>query len=158
MVAGGHSFANSHRSRAWEIMRSGANERGRGGDSIPYLTYHGDASWWPNFAGEESVGGSVSGYSWAAALLFLVAALGIRGGAGGGGQGEGAAQGEELAAARQGKWWRWQGGAWPFFTRCRGLRMHIAGCEGASLAMREKGAQPCWMQGRETRAQGDAGV
>jgi hypothetical protein len=53
MVAGGYSFANSHHSRARKIMRSGANERGRRGDLIPYLTYRGGASWWPDFAGEE---------------------------------------------------------------------------------------------------------
>jgi hypothetical protein len=55
MVTGGHCSSNSRRSRAREVARSGANERGRRGDSIPYLTYRGDASWWSNFV--EEVGG-----------------------------------------------------------------------------------------------------
>jgi hypothetical protein len=44
MVPDGCNFSNSRRFRAWESARSGANERGRREDSIPYLTYHGDAS------------------------------------------------------------------------------------------------------------------
>jgi hypothetical protein len=57
IVAGGHNFSNSRLSRAREVGRSGANERGRRGDSIPYLTYQGDASWRSNFAGEEAPAG-----------------------------------------------------------------------------------------------------
>jgi hypothetical protein len=53
MVVGGYNSSNSHRSRAREVARSGANERGRRGDSIPYLTYRGDASWRSNFTREE---------------------------------------------------------------------------------------------------------
>jgi hypothetical protein len=56
MVAGGYCFSNSRQSRAREIARSRAKERGQGRDSIPYLTYRRGASWWPDFAGEE--GGS----------------------------------------------------------------------------------------------------
>jgi hypothetical protein len=63
MVAGGYCWPISQCSRAHEITRSGANERGQRGDSIPYLTYRGDASWWPNFAGEDGGGGSVLGGS-----------------------------------------------------------------------------------------------
>jgi hypothetical protein len=59
MVAGGCCLSNPRRSRAREIARSGANERGRRGDSIPYITYRGDASWWSNFTTEEGSGGSV---------------------------------------------------------------------------------------------------
>jgi hypothetical protein len=57
MVVSGYCFANSHHSRAWEIVRSGAKERGRRGDSIPYLNDCRGASWWPDFAGEEGDGG-----------------------------------------------------------------------------------------------------
>jgi hypothetical protein len=38
MVVGGYCFADSRRSRAREIVRSGAKERGEGGDSILGLT------------------------------------------------------------------------------------------------------------------------
>jgi hypothetical protein len=55
MVTGTHCWPNSQRSRAREIARSGAKERGQRGDSIPYLTYHADASWWLSFAGEVAV-------------------------------------------------------------------------------------------------------
>jgi hypothetical protein len=55
MVAGAHCWPNSQHSRAREIGRSGAKERGRQGDSIPYLTYRADASWWLNFIGEVAV-------------------------------------------------------------------------------------------------------
>jgi hypothetical protein len=44
MVVGGYCFGNSRQSRAREIARSRANERGRRVDSIPYLTYRGGAS------------------------------------------------------------------------------------------------------------------
>jgi hypothetical protein len=61
MVAGGYCWLNSWHSRAREIARRRAKERGRRGDSIPYFTYRGGggASWWPNFAGEEGGGGSI---------------------------------------------------------------------------------------------------
>jgi hypothetical protein len=70
MVAGGYYFSNSRRSRAWEVARSKANERGRRGDSIPYLTYRVDASWWSNSAGEEA---AVALFR-AVPLLFVAAA------------------------------------------------------------------------------------
>jgi hypothetical protein len=79
-----------------------ANESRRRGDSIPYLTYRGGASWWLNFAGKEGGGGSVCGCSWTVALLFMAAALGIRGGVGGGSQEEGRRAGGRLWGGRQG--------------------------------------------------------
>jgi hypothetical protein len=57
MVAGSYNSSNSRHSRPWEVARSGPNERGQCGDSIPYLTYRGDASWWLNFIGEEAAAG-----------------------------------------------------------------------------------------------------
>jgi hypothetical protein len=51
---GGYFSSNCHRSRAREVARSGANERGRRGDSIPYLTYRGDAPWRSNFMEEDA--------------------------------------------------------------------------------------------------------
>jgi hypothetical protein len=51
--------------------RGAGQERGRRGDSIQYLTYRGDASWWPDFAGEEGGGALLR----VVALLFL----GVRG-------------------------------------------------------------------------------
>jgi hypothetical protein len=71
MVTGGHCSPNFRQFRAWEVARSGANERGRWGDSIPYLTYHGDASWWSNFVKEEVTAGLLQAVS----LLFVVAVL-----------------------------------------------------------------------------------
>jgi hypothetical protein len=65
MVTGRYCSSNSHRSRAQEVARSGANERGRRGDSIPYLTYRGDASWLSNFDQEGDGCGSVHGGGWA---------------------------------------------------------------------------------------------
>jgi hypothetical protein len=41
---GGYCSSDSRRFRAREVTGSGAKERGRRGDSVPYLTYPGDAS------------------------------------------------------------------------------------------------------------------
>jgi hypothetical protein len=87
MVAGGYCFANSHHSRAWEIATIEAKERGRRGDSIPYLTYRGGASWWPDFAGEVAAVVLPGLCSWAVALG--------RGGQQGGGRG---CRGDGMAA------------------------------------------------------------
>jgi hypothetical protein len=54
---GRYCSLNSRHSRAREVARSGANERERRGDSIPYLTYRGDASWRSNFAEEVATAG-----------------------------------------------------------------------------------------------------
>jgi hypothetical protein len=107
MVAGGNCFPNCRRSRAREIARSGANERARRGDSIPYLTYRGDASWWSNFVEEEAA----AGLFMVAAPLFMVVVqwwlclwrrpaehLDGAGGGGGAGQGQDVQGGDSI-------WW-----------------------------------------------------
>jgi hypothetical protein len=81
MVTDGDCSSNSGRSSAREVAGSDANERGRRGDSNPYLTYRGDASWRSNFAGEVAPAGLFLPVS----FLFVLAALflgaaGTRGG------------------------------------------------------------------------------
>jgi hypothetical protein len=61
--------------------------------------------------------------------------LGIKGGAGGGGQGEGRGAGVRACGGKAGPVVAAAGGAWPFFTRSRGLPMRAAGRGGAGLAM-----------------------
>jgi hypothetical protein len=110
MVAGGYNFSNSCRSRAREVARSGANERGRRGDSIPYITYRRNASWWSNLAGEEAA----AGLFMAAALISVVAACRAPGAVQE--ETQGAAKGEEQAQELQGLglavvlWWRARAG------------------------------------------------
>jgi hypothetical protein len=102
MVTGVHCSSNSHHSRAREVARSGANERGRREDSIPYLTYRGDASWRSNFAEEVMAAGL---FCFWAAVLFM-AALDGAGACKGGTGGERGSQGR----ARRGNKGLWRHG------------------------------------------------
>jgi hypothetical protein len=97
METSGYCSSNCRRFRAREVAGSGGKERGRRGDSVPYLTYHGDVSWWSNFAGEAAPAGLFC--SWVA-LPFMACS----GGAGQGQEGEEA--GAHGAAQEQGA------GAW----------------------------------------------
>jgi hypothetical protein len=88
---------------------SGANERGRRGDSIPYLTYCGDASWRSNFV-EEDATAVCSTCFWA---ILCVRPAGDESGA----VGQGGTGGKCRARRGLGTWARRRGGGttpwWP---------------------------------------------
>jgi hypothetical protein len=104
----GYCSSNSHRSRARKVARSGANERGPRGDSIPYLTYSGGASWRSNFAEEVATAGLFC--SW---LHFCPwrQPSGLQGGAAQGKQaGDAREEAGRAGVAHSDAWRRWDSG------------------------------------------------